>query len=137
MKRKLFILSLLTVIFSISACLPPKLVRLTIINKSTFPLEIGLTGQEYEQIYYLRIPEGDVESPSEKIFTIVPDIYRFIPYYVEYWDPVYGRQCTTIPSIKDLTRQTQITMFHCNDLIRRPGEKTHIKYPSFWFKFRF
>jgi len=137
MKRNLFIISLLTVIFGISACLPPKLVRLTIINKSTFDLEIGLTGQEYEQMYTLRVPEGDKDSPEEKVFTIVPDVYRFIPYYVEYWDPVYGRQCNTVPSIKDLTRQTQIIMFHCNDMIRKPGEKTHMKYPAVWFKFRF
>ncbi len=140
MKRKMFLISLLTVIFGISACLPPKLIRLTIVNKSDFDLEIQMVGTQSEEIYYLKVAEGSVETPTEKVFTIVPDIYAFTPYYVEYWDPVYGRECSPTSTVLDATHNSRVSFFHCNAKIRWPGEKNNWKYPANWFaklRFRF
>ena len=59
-----------------------RLVRLTIVNKSGLDVEINLTGEEGENFYYLRVPEGDRSFPTEMMFTIIPDTYASLPYYV-------------------------------------------------------
>lgn len=105
-----------------------RLVRLTIVNKSGLPLEIRLTNEEDENLfYYLRLEEGDRILPSEQVFTIIPGTYTIEPYYIELWDPVYGYSCgeagsTTLRAEGNI----KITFRECDRTIRNVGE------PSIW-----
>jgi hypothetical protein len=109
------------------------LVRFTVINKSGLPMEVKLTGQNDENFYYLRIPAGDRSSPSETVFTIVRDIYRMQPYYIELWDPVYGYSCGGA-SGKTLYafRNIQITFVECGVTPRHKGEPAMMKFSPRW-----
>ncbi len=78
--------------------MPAKLVRLTIINRSGLPIEISLTGRiklnEFQSnSYYLRVSKGDALVATVKDFTILQDTYSMRFYYLELWDPVYGKHC--------------------------------------------
>ena len=84
---------IITLILTAGIPNPDKLVRLTILNKSQYPLGIKLTGDNEANFYYLHVPKGDEEFPLEKRFTIARDIYQMQIYYIELWDPVYGTNC--------------------------------------------
>ncbi len=139
-KKFLLILSLLMIFMIGADCIPTKLIRFTVVNKSTFPIEMRLIGANYDQMYYLRIPEGSKEFPAEKVFTITPDIYTFQVFYVEYWDPVYGFECGALGSRIDASRNVQLSVHHCNAKIIGIGEYPFIKFPAIpkpKFRFRF
>lgn len=133
MKRAFVLLSLFALLCLGAGSEPVKLVRLTLINKSGFPMEYKLTGTETETIYYLRMPIGDRTAPSEKTFTIEQGIYRFEPYYVELWDPVYGNTCgssggQTLYALRNI----RIVFLECGRRVRSTGEPSMLKYPSRW-----
>ena len=64
MTRKILLaLALLSLLLAGSYSTPPKLIRLTVVNRSGLPVEIGLTGtlvNKYDQknTYYLRLPKN-------------------------------------------------------------------------------
>jgi len=126
-KRILYANAILALIL-LGAKLPPvKLVRLTIINKSGLDIEVELTGSYYEEDenyhYFLRIPEGTRMSPTEKVFTILPDSYKMSVYYVELWDPVYGTKCGSMSnSSVDATHNIRVIVSECNWTPPNAGE---------------
>lgn len=127
MRKKLLIISLLAVLLIAASSSYTKLYRLTIINKSGMEMAISLLGEDDSHQYYLRVPEGDRRSPTETIFTIVPDTYSINAYYIEPWDPVYGYTCND-PGGKTLEaeRNIRLTFTECNYTPRNGGE------PSMW-----
>jgi hypothetical protein len=130
--KKTWILTTLLALLLLGASAPsPKLVRLTIVNKTGLPLEIKLTGECEDNFYYLRIPEGDRVFPAQETFTITPDIYKMQPYYIELWDPVYGYSCGDAGS-KTLyaSRNIQVTFLECDVTPRHRGEPSILKWPG-------
>ena len=127
MRKILLIISLLAVLAIAASSAYTKLYRLTIINKSGMDLAISLLGDDDSHQYYLRVPAGDRRSPTETIFTLVPDTYSINAYYIEPWDPVYGYTCTD-PGGKTLVaeRNIRLTFTECNYTPRNGGE------PSMW-----
>lgn len=133
MKKNLLLISLVALFF-LSAGVPiDKLFRLTIVNKTGLPLEISLLGVDNDEVYYLRIPEGDRIYPQEKVFTILPGEYFVRPYYIETWDPVYGVSCGVIaPNRLFMTRNIRITFLPCDEIFRWKGEPSQYKYTPRW-----
>ena len=129
MRKMLLIISLLAVLVIAASSAYTKLYRLTIINKSGMEMAIGLLGEDDNNQYYLRVPAGDRRSPSETIFTIVPDTYAINAYYIEPWDPVYGYTCND-PGGKTLVaeRNIRLTFTECNYTPRNGGEPTMWKF---------
>ena len=127
MRKMLLIISLLAVLVIAASSAYTKLYRLTIINKSGMEMAIGLLGEDDNNQYYLRVPAGDRRSPTETIFTLVPDTYSINAYYIEPWDPVYGYTCND-PGGKTLVaeRNIRLTFTECNYTPRNGGE------PSMW-----
>ena len=79
--RKVLILSTILAILLVGAdWVPTKLHRLTIINKSGSELGIRLTGQDYKNFYYLQVPKGERDSPTEEVFTILENTYQMRTY---------------------------------------------------------
>ncbi len=138
-KKTSFLFLSLFMFFLVAAdCIPSKLIRFTVVNKSTFPIEMRLIGTQYDQIYYLRVPEGSKENPAEMVFTITPDTYTFQVFYIEFWDPVYGSECGSKGSILDANHNVQLSVHHCDARIIGIGEYPKIKFPAFPKpKFRF
>ena len=155
MRKALLITSLLALMFIGAYAGAGRLVRLIIVNKSDLPVEVQLTGLGLtglgpkglgpkgikgleliegstdieEHSYYLRIPKGDRLAPTEKSFTIVPDVYTVQPYYIDLWDPVYGSTCGAMRSQRvDLTRNKPVKIFivPCNH--RVPNKDTQIRF---------
>ena len=126
-KKSVLIISILAVLMLAASPAYTKLYRLTIINKSGMELAISLISEDGEDIYFLRVPEGDRVSPTETIFTIAPNTYSIKPYYVEPWDPVYGYSCED-PGAKTLVaeRNIRLTFTECGYIPRDGGQ------PSMW-----
>jgi hypothetical protein len=127
MRKILLIISLLAILLIAASSAYTKLYRLTIINKSGMDMAISLLGEDDNNQYYLRVPAGDRRSPTETIFTLVPDTYSINAYYIEPWDPVYGYTCND-PGGKTLVaeRNIRLTFTECNYTPRNGGE------PSMW-----
>lgn len=106
-------------------------VRLTVINKSAMPVEVQLTGKHQEEIYYVRLPEGDRTMPTEAVVDVVPDEYSFRIYYVELWDPVYGNECGEGSNVADVIHSARLTILPCLHSTPNNGEPPAIlKYPE-------
>jgi len=76
--KKVSLLILLAIVASalLTAAIPTKMVRLTIINKSGYDVYMKLEGSAVtEAYYYLTIPAGDRDEPIVKVFTIMSDVY--------------------------------------------------------------
>jgi hypothetical protein len=108
-----------------------RLARFEIINKSGMEIAVGLTGLEYEELYYLRLAEGTRADPVAKTFTLVPDNYYMQVYYLEYWDPVYGFKCgRQAPLPFDIIRNVRLVVIECDRMPLHKGEPPAIrKYP--------
>jgi len=131
MKKALLLVTLLSLL--LIGADQVRLVRLTIVNKSGEKIDIQLTGQEPENFYYLRIPAGDRQFPTTKVFTIVPHTYSMQPIYHQFWDPVYGYRLGNIPpSTLCATRNIRITFLEPNWTSWWIGEPTQIKYSPRW-----
>ena len=122
-RRILLFTALFALIFLTASHATPRLIRLTVVNRSGLALEISLTGCCDDNVYYLRVPEGDRALPMVKEFTIIPDTYQVQPYYVQLWDPVYGYDCNN-PSAKriDMTHNTRILIDECTRTLPNSGE---------------
>jgi hypothetical protein len=112
---------------------PNKLIRLTVVNKSGLPVEIGLTGNsiinQYNQhtVYYLRIQKNDPRGDTIREFTIVPDKYSVKVYYVELWDPVYGTRCGSLSQSVEAYHNTRIIIPVCTIRPPNKGEPSIVK----------
>jgi hypothetical protein len=131
MKSKVWIVLFLALV--LIAAEPVKLYQLTIINKSGMDLGIQLLGTEDdEHYYYLIVPEGDKDFPTEKTYTIVPDLYNMRVFYIETYDPVYGFKCRQPqPNQLLLTRNIKVVFLPCNEFPRNVGEASMRKYLPF------
>jgi hypothetical protein len=109
---------------------PFKLVRLTVINKSSLPIAVKLTGDEYDQFYYLKIPKGSREHPVSMEYTVVQDNYAAVIYYLEYWDPVYGYKCSSPTAKLDASHSSRLTVVPCTQKAAYSGEPGILKLPS-------
>lgn len=106
-------------------------VRVTVVNKSGMPVDVRMTGKYQENIYYLRLPEGDRSTPTEGIMDVIPDTYSFEIFYIELWDPVYGSQCGEGSNRADVTHSTRLTILECSNKTPNNGEPPAIlKYPE-------
>ena len=107
------------------------LVHLTILNKSGYELAIKLTGADEEQdnYYYLKVPKGDRDSPTEVTFTIAPDTYSVQPYYIQLWDPIYGYAADN-PSARsmEIKSATRIAFLEPGARARSGGEPGQVKF---------
>lgn len=98
---KKVILVVLVLMLLLVALAPLRLVRLTTINKSGWPINVQMTGKEFKQPYYLQLEKGSRSSPETNIYTILPDRYKVNIYFnddgiwkdciselipVRYWD---------------------------------------------------
>lgn len=128
MKRILFVISLIVLITMSTGSESIRLARLTIVNKSGLDIEISLTGEEEENFYYLRVPEGDRTFPTKRVFTIIPDTYASQLYYVELWDPVYGYGCDSKSQTLDIIGNMRVVILECERIPPDPGVPSIVKY---------
>ena len=111
---------------------PAKLIRLTVVNRSGLPVEIGLTGDlvdKYNQhiTYYLRLQKNDPRGDLIREFTIVPDKYSMKFYYVELWDPVYGTHCDSPTLTVEAYHNTRVVVPVCTYTPPNKGEPSMVK----------
>jgi len=111
---------------------PTKLIRLTVVNKSGLPIEIGMTGSvtdkyNHQNYYYLRLQKNDRLGSEIREFTIIPDKYAMKVYYVELWDPVYGTKCSAVSKTVEAYHNVRVIVPVCT--IRQPnkGEPSMVK----------
>ena len=105
--------------------------RVTVINKSGVPVEVRLTGKCWEQIYYMRLEEGDRVNPTETVADVIPDQYRFEIFFIELWDPVYGYECGEGTNSAVVDQRTRLTVLECSYKTPNNGERPSIlKYPQ-------
>lgn len=125
-KKALVILAVLLAGLLVVAADNGKLVRLTVINKSGYPLGIRLVGEDpVIDFYYLNVPEGDRKDPTTEIFTLPPMAYDMVAEYIEIWDPVYGFNCERDQINRlFLFRNIRLTFLDCNQIPPNPGEPT-------------
>jgi hypothetical protein len=131
MMKKIPLILILLLALSALAAGEFRTVRVTVVNKSGMPVDVSLTGRVQENIYYVRLPEGDRTSPSEAVVDIVPDDYSFKIYYIELWDPVYGSECGEGSNYAQVTHSTRLTVLECSNKTPNNGEPPNIlKYPQ-------
>lgn len=128
MKKILFIISPLLLICLAAIPRYTRLIEMVIINKSGYDIEISLSGNETEEQYYFRIPNGTEDAPTEKTFEVIPDTYTATLYYVELWDPVYGYTCDDKSHSINANHKTKIIVYDCLKSIHKPGEYPIIKF---------
>jgi hypothetical protein len=129
-KWQLFLVSVLA-LSSLGATPVLKTVRVTLINKSGAPVEVRLTGKCQENIYYVRLAEGDRTQPAEAVVDVIPDQYSMEIFYIELWDPVYGYTCGSGAQSAAISRSTRLTVLECTNKTPNDGEPPAIlKYPQ-------
>ncbi|MFM8322033.1 MAG: hypothetical protein ACKOC5_14060 [Chloroflexota bacterium] len=77
--KKASLLILLVIVLSavLTAAVPIKMLRLTIINKSDYDVYVQLEGSSVsEAFYYLTVPTGSRDEPTVKLFTVLSDVYQ-------------------------------------------------------------
>ena len=135
---KKFLWAVIILAVLLTAADPIRMVRFSVINKSGMDIGFWLWGQTQDEYYYLTIPKGDRGHPTEKSFTIVPDLYQLRLTYIETWDPVYGFQCYPLPPVTlSLTNNTRMTVIECGRKPGRPGEPSMLKFWIWHFKYLF
>jgi hypothetical protein len=128
MKKMIMVISLLAMWLVSAGPGYQWLVELTVINKSGMAIEISMQDTDQENIYYLRIPQGDMTNPAEKTYTVVRATYTATLYYVELWDPVYGYSCSSKSQSIDAQHKVKVVVFPCNKTISQPGSAVKIKF---------
>jgi hypothetical protein len=132
MKKMILVIALLSLLLVASD--PINTIRLTLVNKSGMDIAVQLIDgdlSDYENIYYLRVAEGDRDVPTEAHFDIVPGRYNMQLYYIETYDPVYGFSCAqAAPVILIARKNMRVTFLPCGEQPPNWGEATQTK---FWF----
>ena len=138
MRKPLLFVALLSLLLAplLMAAEPVNLIRFTLINKSGIDIAVQLFSADYENVYYLKVPEGSRQYPTTKTFTIAKDIYQMQVFYIETYDPVYGYSCGNAPpTTLFATRQMKVVLTECGELPPNRGEPTMMKY-WYWFRRR-
>jgi hypothetical protein len=131
-RRVLLTFALLSLLLVGAYPQPTKLIRLTVVNRSGLPLEIGLTGSLINKFnqhttYYLRLQKNDPRGDEMRVFTIIPDKYSMKVYYVELWDPVYGARCGTASLSVEAYHNTRVLIPVCTISPPNKGEPSMVK----------
>jgi hypothetical protein len=108
-------------------CPPGKLIRLTMVNKATLPIEISLTGSIENNDYYLRVGPASEKAATTKDFTIIPDKYSVTVYYIELWDPVYGKHCSNKSQSIQAKHNLRVSVPPCKYAPPNKGEPAMVK----------
>ncbi len=105
-----------------------ELMRLHIINKSGQEIGVRLITSDYSKFYYLRVPAGEHNAPSEATFTVLKDVYRMrIVYYLDA-DPVTGYECVNSRSSTLMAlRNIRVTVTACFAYPPNCGEPSMVK----------
>lgn len=126
LKRLLFVT--LIAIFLISAKGSP-LMRLTVINKSGTQLALSIRADDRSKNYYLKVPYGDRQRPSETTFTIEKDYYRMRVFYLEDAPSYTGYECKNlIASRLYALRNIRVVITECDREPPTKGEPSIIKF---------
>ncbi len=131
-RRILLALALLSLLLVGAYPKPAKLIRLTVVNKSGLPVEVGLTGNLVDKFnqhitYYLRLQKNDPRGDLVREFTIVPDKYTMKFYYVELWDPVYGTHCGSTTLTVEAYHNVRVLVPVCTFTPPNKGEPSMLK----------
>ena len=109
----------MVILLCLTSANPVGLVRLTVVNKSSNPLgirldEINPYDKQQAVFYYLSVPKGDSDQPTEKTFTVVRERYKMQVYYIEIYDPVYGWSCNSPSSgTLEANHNTRLVFLKC------------------------
>lgn len=134
MKKTILAIALISLLLIASSSKddPVDTIRLTLVNKSEKEIAVQLIDgdyQDYDYIYYFKIPGGSRQFPTEKYFDIVPGRYNMQVYYLETYDPVYGFSCTQEFPVTLIARKNmRITIPECGHRPANWGEPTITKY---------
>ena len=130
MKKAIILVTLLALFLVGADNKPTKLYRLRIINKSGSELGIRLNGREYKNFYYLQVPRGDRESPTEEVFTILENTYRMRTYLFNPIDPDALDRCEESKTrTLSACRNIRITFTPCFAKKVPWGEPSMVKMP--------
>jgi hypothetical protein len=136
MRKSLLILfSILSLSLLGASLIPVKKVQLTIVNKSSMPMEFRLEGfnGDFEFFYYLRVPEGNRLIPAVESFTIYKGEYNLNPYYIEVWDPVYGYICdNTVSQTLCISHNTRLVFVECDPNVSILGKSSRTRFLGKW-----
>ena len=132
-RKTLLALALLSLLLVGSYPTPGKLIRLTVVNRSGLPVEIGMTGSLVDKFnqhitYYLRLQKNDPRGDLVREFTIIPDKYTMKLYYVELWDPVYGTHCGSSSLTVEAYHNTRVVVPVCTIAPPNKGEPSMYKF---------
>jgi hypothetical protein len=114
---------LLVLTLGLSGADLPGLVRLEIINKAPMAIGVRMTGKEYDQFYYLKVPAASSTKPTVRTFTVTRDRYSTRVYFLETYDLVYGYRCTYSTTTVDARHQTRLLVRSCGSKATLSGEK--------------
>jgi hypothetical protein len=126
-RKIIFICALLSLVLFGTGSRGIRLIRLTVVNKSGLALEMSLTGDLEDNDYYLRVPKGTPLAPFTQVFTIIPDDYAVTIYHVEFWDPVYGFDCSSRSISIDATHNSRLVVPVCTYSPPNSGEPSMAK----------
>jgi hypothetical protein len=129
MFKKFSLLALLAIIF-LTGFDTLDLHTLTIVNKSGMEIAVRLKGVEEEELYYLPVPEGSRTEPTSRNFSIVEDTYSAQVMYIEYWDPVYGFQCSSAATQFTANRNVRMIVVECDRRVVGTKEPGYVKVPA-------
>lgn len=120
--KKVSLLILLFVVLSpvLMAAIPTKIMRLTIINKSGYNVNIQLKGSTATNaFYYLTIPAGTRDEPMVKVFTIMSDAYNRTTWQC---DGLRSRGALTVDG------NIRLTFMPCGDFACRGRTTVHLEW---------
>lgn len=135
-KTLLMLLFILAALITVATSARPNR-RLTVINRSGFPLGLRLTGTDPNNHtgvndtynFYLSIEKGEKGSPTVKTFTLPITTYRITAYYIEFYDPVYGYTCTSPQSGSvNMESDVQLSFLPCNQRLPGSGDEFIFKF---------
>jgi hypothetical protein len=141
---KKVLLLMIVLVFVLSAAAPKLLLsRFTVINKSGGPIAMRLAPatSESQATYFLNIPSGDKEFPTEAVFTVQKNRYKVSTYFyketVNDLGAIVSEQICAIwntPNLEfkaptvDLTRNNRMAVLPCNQI----AEPASVGEPGFW-----
>jgi len=116
---------------------PPKLLRLTVINKSGNEIYIRLQGYDQSQnnFYYLTIPEGIKTDPKVTSFTVESDYY----YRTTWYGPGKNEMCQGMMDTGELImdRNNRLVFLPCSAIPMRRVSMLDSMFEMFDFDFDF
>ncbi len=135
--RKILILVSLLALTLVSVSPPPPDGTLTIENRSPLAIQLKLVSQKNAKSkdspteswqYEFLIPAGPKGAATIQKFSLARARYALSAQYVEYYDPVYGFQCTSKSMTLVLERPVYLLFFGCNVQPPNRGEPQRAKF---------